>query len=161
VSGVHRQLGSLQLQREQLARDVRANDAVGRELRARLAHVALGGRDLTRLATFLVEQDKVVLLLLSLQGRLERAEEELSNTTDAAGRERERRERARDGAKERLGEASGLRRLNERRLGQLVGLLEERGLARERELLVRFVSAKEELLRARSTCDRMERDMLA
>jgi len=100
-----------------------------------------------------------LLLLLSLTGRMERVEEKLSwgNITDC---EKEDWERVRDIVGERLVEAAGLKRLNDRRLLQVVDMLENHGLEEEKETLLVYVSTKEELLRVRSNCEQIERNIL-
>merc|ERR1711879_845521 len=106
---IQRQLDTIQMQKEQLVKDMVRNEVLGRELRLRLASV-LTTRDMAKLGTFLGEQEKVVLLLLSLNSRLERAEEE-------------------------VGEAGSLRSLNDHRLLLVLEMLEGRGLVEERDSL--------------------------
>ena len=82
-TGVQRQLATIKHQKEKLIKDIVENEKVGLEIQRRL-EAARPGREVERLAVFLCELEKVVLLLLSLCWRLERAEEELScgNLTD-------------------------------------------------------------------------------
>ena len=89
------------MQKEQLVKDMVRNEALGRELRVRLASV-LTTRDMAKLGTFLGEQEKVVLLLLSLNSRLERAEEEAEKAGSLTDWEKEsRRKNQGGGAKEK------------------------------------------------------------
>jgi hypothetical protein len=84
ATGVQRQLSTIRQQKERLIRDIVENERVGRHLTA-VAAERLSGRDLNRLTVFLAELEKVVLLLLSLGSRLQRAEAELlgcGNLTD-------------------------------------------------------------------------------
>jgi len=60
-----------------------------------------------------------------------------------------------------LGEAGGLRSLNDHRLLQVLEMLEGRGLGEERDLLLTFVSTKEALLRVKNTCEQLERSIIA
>lgn len=82
-TGVQRQLATIKAQKERLIKEIVENEKVGLELQGRLESL-LPARELERYATFLQEMEKVVLLMLSLCSRLERAEEELScgNLTD-------------------------------------------------------------------------------
>ena len=155
MSRVHRQLSTIQDQKEQLVRDIVRNEALGRDLRVRLTR-GLGRRHLAKVTTFLSEQEKVVLLLLSLTSRLERAEEEASwgSITDW---QKESRRKTQDALREMLEEAGGLRSLNGHRLLQVVEMLETVGLEKEKMLLLTYVSNKEALLRVRNTCEHLER----
>ena len=157
---IQHQLDTIQMQKEQLVKDMVRNEALGRELRVRLASV-LTTRDMAKLGTFLGEQEKVVLLLLSLNSRLERAEEEAEKAGSLTDWEKESRRKAREEIKERLGEAGGLRSLNDHRLLQVLEMLEGRGLGEERDLLLTFVSTKEALLRVKNTCEQLERSIMA
>lgn len=159
VCRVQRQLEAIQVQKEQMMADMGSNESLGRQLRARLAS-ELGSREMAKVRTFLSEQEKVVLLLLSLTSRLERAEEELVQLPGLAPWEREGRGRARDAIRERLGEAGGLSSLNHHRLLQVLTMLEARGLGELRDMLLMYVSTKEELLRVRTTCDQLQRTIL-
>ena len=157
---IQHQLDTIQMQKEQLVKDMVRNEALGRELRVRLASV-LTTRDMAKLGTFLGEQEKVVLLLLSLNTRLERAEEEAEKAGSLTDWEKESRRKAREDLKDRLGEAGGLRSLNDHRLLQVLEMLEGRGLGEERDLLLTFVSTKEALLRVKNTCEQLERSIIA
>ena len=157
---IQHQLDTIQMQKEQLVKDMVRNEALGRELRLRLASV-LATRDMAKLGTFLGEQEKVVLLLLSLSSRLERAEEEAEKAGSLTDWEKESRRKAREELKDRLGEAGGLRSLNDHRLLQVLEMLEGRGLGEERDLLLTFVSTKEALLRVKNTCEQLERSIIA
>ena len=158
-SRIQRQLDTIQMQKEQLVKDMVRNEALGRELRVRLASV-LTTRDMAKLGTFLGEQEKVVLLLLSLNSRLERAEEEAEKAGSLTDWEKESRRKAREEINDRLGEAGGLRGLNDHRLLQVLEMLEGRGLGEERDLLLTFVSTKEALLRVKNTCEQLERSIM-
>ena len=160
VGRIQRQLDTIQMQKEQLVKDMVRNEVLGRELRLRLASV-LTTRDMAKLGTFLGEQEKVVLLLLSLNSRLERAEEEAEKAGSMTDWEKESRRRAREEIKERLGEAGSLRSLNDHRLLLVLEMLEGRGLLEERDSLLTFVSTKEALLRVKNTCEQLERSILA
>ena len=160
VGRIQRQLDTIQMQKEQLVKDMVRNEVLGRELRLRLASV-LTTRDMAKLGTFLGEQEKVVLLLLSLNSRLERAEEEAEKAGSMTDWEKESRRRAREEIKERLGEAGSLRSLNDHRLLLVLEMLEGRGLVEERDSLLTFVSTKEALLRVKNTCEQLERSILA
>ena len=84
ASGVQRQLSTIRQQKERLIRDIVENERLGQDLTA-VAAERLSARELGRLTVFLVELEKVVLLLLSLGSRLQRAEAELlgcGNLTD-------------------------------------------------------------------------------
>jgi hypothetical protein len=84
TTGIQRQLSTIRQQKERLIRDILENERVGRDLTARAAEL-LTARDADRLAVFLAELEKVVLLLLSLGSRLSRAEAALlgcGNLTD-------------------------------------------------------------------------------
>ena len=157
---IQHQLDTIQMQKEQLVKDMVRNEALGRELRVRLASV-LTSRDMAKLGTFLGEQEKVVLLLLSLNTRLERAEEEAEKAGSLTDWEKESRRKSREDLRDRLGEAGGLRSLNDHRLLLVLEMLEGRGLGEERDLLLTFVSTKEALLRVKNTCEHLERSIMA
>ena len=82
-TGVQRQLATIKQQKEKLIKEIVENEEVGMALLRRL-ETELPGRELERVEVFLSELEKVVLLLLSICSRLERAEEELNcgNLTD-------------------------------------------------------------------------------
>lgn len=82
-TGVQRQLATVKEQKERLIKEIVENEQVGMDIQARL-EASLTGRDLEKYGVYLEEMEKVVLLLLSLSSRLERAEEELAcgNLTD-------------------------------------------------------------------------------
>lgn len=82
-NGVQRQLATVKEQKERLIKEIVENEQIGMDIQKRLES-CLTGRDLEKYGVYLEEMEKVVLLLLSLSSRLERAEEELAcgNLTD-------------------------------------------------------------------------------
>merc|ERR1712215_377143 len=83
VSGVQRQLETIKHQKEMLMKDIVQNEELGMTVTHKLEEV-MSAREKDKYNTFLEGLEKVVLLLLSINVRLQKAEEELScgNLTD-------------------------------------------------------------------------------
>merc|ERR1712115_487790 len=77
VAGVQRQLETIKQQKEILIKDIVQNEELGMSLTRKLEEV-MSQKEKEKYNTFLEELEKVVLLVLSIKVRLQKAEEELS-----------------------------------------------------------------------------------
>lgn len=157
-TGVQRQLATIKAQKERLIKEIVENEKVGLELQGRLEGL-LPARELERYTTFLQEMEKVVLLMLSLCSRLERAEEELScgNLTDW---EKESIRYKRDKLEQQLKEAKALKEMSDRRQERLEKVLSKELGDQEVASFRGYVDKREELMRSQRACEEAEKSIL-
>jgi len=157
-SAVQRQLDTIRQQKSELIREIMVNEELGRGLAGRLEPLA-SAREQERLALFLQELEKVVLLVFSVSCRLAKAEEELE-CASLSDWERESRRFRREKLAAQLAEAQELRRMSDRRLARVEAVV-ARELGEEQvEQLRRYVGRKEELLTSQRACEDLERAIL-
>ena len=159
-SAVQRQLETIRQQKSDLIRQIMVNEEVGRGLAARLEAVTTV-KEQEKYAVFLSELEKVVLLVFSVSGRLRKAEEEAEqgNLTDW---EKESRRFRRDKLASQLKEAQELRRMSDRRMGNVEAVIKRslEGAESELELFRSYISKKEELVTAQRACEDLEKNIL-
>jgi len=159
-SAVQRQLETIRQQKSDLIRQIMVNEEVGRGLAARLEAVTTV-KEQEKYAVFLSELEKVVLLVFSVSGRLAKAEEEAEqgNLTDW---EKESRRFRRDKLASQLKEAQELRRMSDRRMGNVEEVIKRslEGAETELELFRSYISKKEELVTAQRACEDLEKNIL-
>ena len=159
-SAVQRQLETIRQQKSDLIRQIMVNEEVGRGLAARLEAVTTV-KEQEKYAVFLSELEKVVLLVFSVSGRLRKAEEEAEqgNLTDW---EKESRRFRRDKLASQLKEAQELRRMSDRRMGNVETVIKRslEGAESELELFRSYISKKEELVTAQRACEDLEKNIL-
>ena len=159
-SAVQRQLETIRQQKSDLIRQIMVNEEVGRGLAARLEAVT-SVKEQEKYAVFLSELEKVVLLVFSVSGRLRKAEEEAEqgNLTDW---EKESRRFRRDKLASQLKEAQELRRMSDRRMGNVEAVIKRslEGAETELELFRSYISKKEELVTAQRACEDLEKNIL-
>ena len=159
-SAVQRQLETIRQQKSDLIRQIMVNEEVGRGLAARLEAVTTV-KEQEKYAVFLSELEKVVLLVFSVSGRLRKAEEEAEqgNLTDW---EKESRRFRRDKLASQLKEAQELRRMSDRRMGNVEAVIKRslEGAESELEIFRSYISKKEELVTAQRACEDLEKNIL-
>jgi len=158
-TGVQRQLATIKAQKEQLIKEIVENEKVGRGIQRRLEEQQLATRDLERYCVFLAEMEKVVLLLLSLCARFERAEEELScgNLTDW---QKESIRFKRDKLETQLKEAHVLKTMSDRRQERVESLLRTHLDDAHVHDFRGYIARREQLLRSQRACEEAERSIL-
>merc|ERR1719219_874367 len=116
-------------------------------------------RERDKYNTFIGELEKVVLLLLSLNVRLQKAEEELScgNLTNW---EKESRRYKRDKLVKQLNEAAELKRMSDRRMKNAEAIIEKHLTSDDLESFKSYIQRKEELLTAQRACEESEKNIL-
>jgi len=119
----------------------------------------MSARESDKYNTFLEELEKVVLLLLSINVRLQRAEEELScgNLTDW---EKESRRYKRDKLRKQLDEAVELKRMSDRRMKNVERIIEKHLSEDDLGAFKNYIEKKEELLMAQRACEDSEKNIL-
>ena len=158
VSGVQRQLETIKHQKEMLIKDVVQNEELGMGVSQKLAEV-MTERERDKYQTFVEELEKVVLLLLSINSRLEKAEEELScgNLTDW---DKESRRYKRDKLIKQLNEALELRRMSDRRMANVEKIIEKYLEGEDLEAFKMFIERKEQLLTTQKAVEDSEKNIL-
>jgi len=109
--------------------------------------------------TFLEELEKVVLLVLSIKVRLQKAEEELScgNLTDW---EKESYRYKRDKLVRQFNEASMLKDMSDRRMKNVQTIIEKYLSSDDLGTFKNYIEKKEELLTAQRACEDSEKNIL-
>jgi len=158
VSGVQRQLETIKHQKEMLIKDIVQNEELGRNVTHKLEEV-MSAREKDKYNTFLEELEKVVLLLLSINVRLQKAEEELScgNLTDW---EKESRRYKRDKLVKQLNEADDLKRMSDRRMKNVENIIVKHLTSDDLAAFKTYIEKKEELLTAQRACEDSEKNIL-
>merc|ERR1712154_724156 len=158
VAGVQRQLETIKQQKEILIKDIVQNEELGLKLTRQLEEV-MSPKEKEKYNTFLEELEKVVLLVLSIKVRLQKAEEELScgNLTDC---EKESRRYKRDKLVKQLNEAAELKRMSDRRMKNAEAIIEKHLTSDDLESFKTYIGRKEELLTAQRACEDSEKNIL-
>ena len=158
VAGVQRQLETIKQQKEILIKDIVQNEELGLKLTRQLEEV-MSAKEKEKYNTFLEELEKVVLLVLSIKVRLQKAEEELScgNLTDW---EKESRRYKRDKLVKQLNEAAELKRMSDRRMKNAEAIIEKHLTSDDLESFKTYIGRKEELLTAQRACEDSEKNIL-
>ena len=158
VAGVQRQLETIKQQKEILIKDIVQNEELGLRLTRQLEEV-MSPKEKEKYNTFLEELEKVVLLVLSIKVRLQKAEEELScgNLTDW---EKESRRFKRDKLVKQLNEAAELKRMSDRRMKNAEAIIEKHLTSDDLESFKTYIQRKEELLTAQRACEDSEKNIL-
>ena len=158
VAGVQRQLETIKQQKEILIKDIVQNEELGMSLTRKLEEV-MSQKEKEKYNTFLEELEKVVLLVLSIKVRLQKAEEELScgNLTDW---EKESRRFKRDKLVKQLNEAGDLKGMSDRRMKNVEGIIEKHLTSDDLETFKTYIDKKEELLTAQRACEDSEKNIL-
>merc|ERR1712062_134171 len=158
VAGVQRQLETIKQQKEILIKDIVQNEELGLRLTRQLEEV-MSPKEKEKYNTFLEELEKVVLLVLSIKVRLQKAEEELScgNLTDW---EKESRRYKRDKLVKQLNEAAELKRMSDRRMKNAEAIIEKHLTSDDLESFKTYIQRKEELLTAQRACEDSEKNIL-
>lgn len=158
VSGVQRQLETIKHQKEMLIKDIVQNEELGMNVTHKLEEV-MSPREKDKYNTFIGELEKVVLLLLSINVRLQKAEEELScgNLTDW---EKESRRYKRDKLVKQLNEADDLKRMSDRRMKNVENIIEKHLTSDDLAAFKTYIEKKEELLTAQRACEDSEKNIL-
>jgi len=158
VAGVQRQLETIKQQKEILIKDIVQNEELGLKLTRQLEEV-MSPKEKEKYNTFLEELEKVVLLVLSINVRLQKAEEELScgNLTDW---EKESRRYKRDKLVKQLNEAGELKRMSDRRMKNAEAIIEKHLTSDDLESFKTYIERKEELLTAQRACEDSEKNIL-
>ena len=158
VSGVQRQLETIKQQKEILIKDIVQNEELGMSLTRKLEEV-MSPKEKEKYNTFLEELEKVVLLVLSIKVRLQKAEEELScgNLTDW---DKESRRYKRDKLVKQLSEAGDLKSMSDRRMKHVETIIEKHLTSDDLETFKTYIDKKEELLTAQRACEDSEKNIL-
>merc|ERR1711936_43597 len=158
VAGVQRQLETIKQQKEILIKDIVQNEELGLKLTRQLEEV-MSAKEKEKYNTFLEELEKVVLLVLSIKVRLQKAEEELScgNLTDW---EKESRRYKRDKLVKQLNEAAELKRMSDRRMKNAEAIIEKHLTSDDLESFKTYIGRKEELLTTQRACEDSEKNIL-
>jgi len=158
VAGVQRQLETIKQQKEILIKDIVQNEELGLKLTRQLEEV-MSPKEKEKYNTFLEELEKVVLLVLSIKVRLQKAEEELScgNLTDW---EKESRRYKRDKLVKQLNEAGELKRMSDRRMKNAEAIIEKHLNSDDLVSFKTYIERKEELLTAQRACEDSEKNIL-
>merc|ERR1719510_1785140 len=158
VAGVQRQLETIKQQKEILIKDIVQNEELGLRLTRQLEEV-MSPKEKEKYCTFLEELEKVVLLVLSINVRLQKAEEELScgNLTDW---EKESRRFKRDKLVKQLNEAAELKRMSDRRMKNAEAIILKHLTSNDWESFKTYIERKEELLTAQRACEDSEKNIL-
>jgi len=158
VSGVQRQLETIKHQKEMLIKDIVQNEELGMGVTHKLEEV-MSAREKDKYNTFIGELEKVVLLLLSINVRLQKAEEELAcgNLTDW---EKESRRYKRDKLVKQLNEADNLKNMSDRRMKNVENIIEKHLTSDDLAAFKTYIEKKEELLTAQRACEDSEKNIL-
>merc|ERR1719357_473424 len=158
VAGVQRQLETIKQQKEILIKDIVQNEELGLKLTRQLEEV-MSPKEKEKYNTFLEELEKVVLLVLSIKVRLQKAEEELScgNLTDW---EKESRRYKRDKLVKQLNEADDLKRMSDRRMKNVENIIVKHLTGDDLAAFKTYIEKKEELLTAQRACEDLEKNIL-
>ena len=157
-STVQRQLETIKQQKEILIKDIVHNEELGMSLTRKLEEV-MSPKEREKYNTFLEELEKVVLLVLSIKVRLQKAEEELScgNLTDW---DKESRRYKRDKLVKQFTEAGDLKSMSDRRMKNVEGIIEKHLTSEDLETFRTYIDRKEELLTAQRACEDSEKNIL-
>jgi len=157
-STVQRQLETIKQQKEILIKDIVHNEELGMSLTRKLEEV-MSPKEREKYNTFLEELEKVVLLVLSIKVRLQKAEEELScgNLTDW---EKESRRYKRDKLVKQFTEAGDLKSMSDRRMKNVESIIEKHLTSEDLETFRTYIDRKEELLTAQRACEDSEKNIL-
>ena len=158
VAGVQRQLETIKQQKELLIKDIVQNEELGMGLTRKLEEV-MSPKEREKYNTFLEELEKVVLLVLSIKVRLQKAEEELScgNLTDW---DKESRRYKRDKLVKQLSEAADLKAMSDRRQKNVETMIEKHLTSDHLDTFKTYIDRKEELLTAQRACEDSEKNIL-
>ena len=158
VAGVQRQLETIKQQKEILIKDIVQNEELGMGLTRKLEEV-MSPKEREKYNTFLEELEKVVLLVLSIKVRLQKAEEELScgNLTDW---DKESRRYKRDKLVKQLSEAGDLKAMSDRRQKNVETMIEKHLTSDHLDTFKTYIDRKEELLTAQRACEDSEKNIL-
>merc|ERR1711973_372984 len=158
VAGVQRQLETIKQQKEILIKDIVQNEELGMSLTRKLEEV-MSPKEQEKYNTFLEELEKVVLLVLSIKVRLQKAEEELScgNLTDW---EKESHRYKRDKLVRQFNEASTLKDMSDRRMKNVQTIIEKYLSSDDLKTFKTYIDKKEELLTAQRACEDSEKNIL-
>jgi len=158
VAGVQRQLETIKQQKEILIKDIVQNEELGMSLTRKLEEV-MSPKEQEKYNTFLEELEKVVLLVLSIKVRLQKAEEELScgNLTDW---EKESYRYKRDKLVRQFNEASMLKDMSDRRMKNVQTIIEKYLSSDDLGTFKNYIEKKEELLTAQRACEDSEKNIL-
>eukprot|EP00092_Neocalanus_flemingeri_P028530 GFUD01030983.1.p1 GENE.GFUD01030983.1~~GFUD01030983.1.p1 ORF type:complete len:714 (-),score=140.02 GFUD01030983.1:82-2223(-) len=158
VSGVQRQLETIKHQKEMLIKDIVQNEELGMSVTHKLEEV-MSSREKDKYNTFIGELEKVILLMLSINVRLQKAEEELAcgNLTDW---EKESRRYKRDKLVKQLNEADNLKRMSDRRMKNVENIIEKHLTGDDLAAFKTYIEKKEELLTAQRACEDSEKNIL-
>jgi len=157
-STVQRQLETIKQQKEILIKDIVHNEELGMSLTRKLEEV-MSPKEREKYNTFLEELEKVVLLVLSIKVRLQKAEEELScgNLTDW---DKESRRYKRDKLVKQFTEAGDLKSMSDRRKRNVESIIEKHLTTEDLETFRTYIDRKEELLTAQRACEDSEKNIL-
>ena len=157
-STVQRQLETIKQQKEILIKDIVHNEELGMSLTRKLEDV-MSPKEREKYNTFLEELEKVVLLVLSIKVRLQKAEEELScgNLTDW---DKESRRYKRDKLVKQFTEAGDLKSMSDRRKRNVESIIEKHLTPEDLETFRTYIDRKEELLTAQRACEDSEKNIL-
>ena len=157
-STVQRQLETIKQQKEILIKDIVHNEELGMSLTRKLEEV-MSPKEREKYNTFLEELEKVVLLVLSIKVRLQKAEEELScgNLTDW---DKESRRYKRDKLVKQFTEAGDLKAMSDRRMKNVESIIEKHLTPEDLETFRTYIDKKEELLTAQRACEDSEKNIL-
>jgi len=157
-STVQRQLETIKQQKEILIKDIVHNEELGMSLTRKLEEV-MSPKEREKYNTFLEELEKVVLLVLSIKVRLQKAEEELScgNLTDW---EKESHRYKRDKLVKQFTEAGDLKSMSDRRMKNVESIIQKHLTSEDLEIFRTYIDRKEELLTAQRACEDSEKNIL-
>ena len=157
-STVQRQLETIKQQKEILIKDIVHNEELGMSLTRKLEEV-MSPKEREKYYTFLEELEKVVLLVLSIKVRLQKAEEELScgNLTDW---EKESHRYKRDKLVKQFTEAGDLKSMSDRRMKNVESIIQKHLTPEDLETFRTYIDRKEELLTAQRACEDSEKNIL-
>ena len=158
VAGVTRQLETIKQQKEILIRDIVQNEELGLSLTRKLEEV-MSPKEKEKYNTFLEELEKVVLLVLSIKVRLQKAEEELScgNLTDW---DKQSHTFKRDKLVKQFNEAAALKEMSDRRMKNVENIIEKHLTSDDLATFKTYIEKKEELLTAQRACEDSEKNIL-
>ena len=159
-AGVQRQLETIKQQKAILIRDIIQNEELGKGLRDKCEE-AMSLKEMEKYNTFLEELEKVVLLVLSIKVRLQKAEEELSLSGNLTDIEKEGRWSRRDKLVKQLNEAEGLKSMSDRRKKNVEHIIATQLTSDDLNTFNAYIERKEELLVAQRACEESEKNILS